>query len=211
MTSDINLYRELYTLENDIRNRLANEKFMRLSMEDKYREVFKPITDTTYATTFLNQGIQDNNIMNLIEKSTNLDTKNWLDFKNNYVSYPDIIRSINALRTNLGVNLTEILNELKTGNTNVQDALAKYEISQAGFSNLVKELYDRPRAVEAIDNIEKYGDDDIYIESLSEMDREAVDKYMQITRDSGYEGSQASATEEQQQYEDWQIRQRSMG
>ena len=81
LTSDINLYRELYTLENDIRNRLANEKFMRLSMEDKYREVFKPITDTTYATTFLNQGIQDNHIMNLIEKSTNLDTKNWLDLR----------------------------------------------------------------------------------------------------------------------------------
>ena len=76
MMTDIDLYRELYTLENDIRNRLANETFMRLSMEDKYREMLKPITDATYATTFLNQGIKDNNIINLIEKTNNLDTKN---------------------------------------------------------------------------------------------------------------------------------------
>ena len=97
---------EVSRLRKEIKNKFINKRLNDQGLEQDLTKVYKPLTES-----------QNKNAAALITHLSdiaNVNNKQIIDFKNTFNNFPDLVRSIDEIKSLLDIKTTEIINKIKS-------------------------------------------------------------------------------------------------
>lgn len=129
---DIDNLLEVSKLRKEIKNKFTNKKLNDQGLEQDLTKVYKPLTES-----------QNKNAAALITHLSDLANTNnrqIIDFKDTFRNFPDLLRSIDEIKSLLDIKTTEIINKIKSHDPAAVKDIEELNDEQEHFGDALDEM-----------------------------------------------------------------------
>jgi hypothetical protein len=129
---DINNLLEVSKLRKEIKNKFTTKKLNDQGLEQDLTKIYKPLTES-----------QNKNAAALITHLSDLSNNNnkqIIDFKDTFKNFPDLLRSIDEIRSLLDIKTTEIINKIKSRDPTAVNEIEELNDEQEHFEDTLSEM-----------------------------------------------------------------------
>lgn len=149
MNSDKNIENllEVSNLRKDIKTYFINKVLSDQGLQTELSKVFKPITES--------QNKNSLDLIKLLKDSANENNKKIIDFKDTFQNFPQLVESINNIKSALDIKTNEIINEIKAGRVvprEVEEVVGEAEEFAGALDDISRGEEDKPEIIHEIDD-----------------------------------------------------------
>ena len=111
MTSLVADLLKVSELRRAIQNKFTAQKLLNQGLERDLTQIYKPLTESQAKNT--------SDVMSHLSNFSNESNKKLIDFNDTFQNFPDLIASIDQVKSLLDIKSTEIINKLQVKNPEV--------------------------------------------------------------------------------------------
>ena len=191
-TTDPNLLLQLAETQNAIRDKFIEKKRQKYELQRNLTELYQPLTQSaTTTSTDIKKSI-----LNRVNEIANANTTTFLEFRNTFSDFPNVVRGIDDLKNSLIAQSVNIVNNIGARNDVLVGEIDKLEQNQKKLLELMTTIKDDPKYAELVELLKQMSakDREQYIKELPADTKSVVSEI--VASDSGYATmSEPSATE----------------
>lgn len=119
-------------LRRAIKNKFTAQKLLNQGLERDLTQIYKPLTESQAKNT--------SDVITHLSNLSNESNKKLIDFKNTFQNFPDLIASIDQVKSLLDIKSTEIINKLHAKNPEVDADIAELDHETREFEDALSDL-----------------------------------------------------------------------
>jgi len=131
-SSEISNLLKVSELRKAIKNQFTAKKLQEQGLQRDLTQLYKPWTESQAKNTA--------DIITHLSNLSNQSNKKLIDFKDTFKNFPDLIASIDQVKSLLDIKTTEIINKIKTREPDVADDIEQLDRETREFEDALSEI-----------------------------------------------------------------------
>lgn len=132
MTSLVDDLLKVSELRRAIKDKFTAKKLLDQGLERDLTQIYKPLTESQSKNT--------SDVITHLSNLSNESNKKLIDFKDTFQNFPDLIASIDQVKSLLDIKSTEIINKLQAKNPEVDAEIAELDHETREFEDALSDL-----------------------------------------------------------------------